>query len=271
MRRHFLAVVGLAVLLASCGGDDKPSTPTTTRRTTTTSTAPPTTTTGVTVPTTTTAAPVATTRAASGHDCSSRAIVGGSSALQAPAVGTYRFVGCATGATVSEVVVGAGGSGNERTVSWAASFGSVTGLNAYDAAVTQASATVRPRGVTAVLTCTWDNPMTMYPAGLALNSTWRTDGRCDMDFRQSLQFNRFSRATGLRSFTVNGQSVRVLVIEETTDVLYVDNPRRNSTSWHSESTIFLDPARGLPVYERRIAEATGQYPQPKTTTEAVLG
>ncbi len=91
-----------------------------------------------------------------------------------------------------------------------------------------------------------------------------------MSFQQSVQFNRSSRVTGLRSFTVGGQSVRALLIEETTDLLYVDSPRRNSTSWHTESTVFFDPAHGLPVYERRISEATGQYPQAKTVTEVAL-
>jgi hypothetical protein len=275
LRHHVVAAIALLVVLTGCSGKDGSTATTTTRKTTSTTSATTTsTTTSTTAPpstTTTTRAATTTTKAAARPDCTSRAVIGGVSAVQAPAQGTYRYVRCANGAAAYDVAVGSGAAGDQRTVTWSASFGDVTGLNSYGSSVTQATATIRPKSVSATLQCTWDHPLVIYPAQLAMNSSWRTDGRCDMDFRQSLQFNRFSRVTGLRSFNVGGQAVRVLLVEETTDLLYVDNPRRNSTSFHSESTIFFDPVRGLPVYERRISEATGQYPQAKTTTEVVLG
>lgn len=248
--------------MAACGADTKTS------ASSTTSPAPTTTTSTTTTPTTTTAAPTTSTpTTATTNPCIATAGGTRPQQLQAPAPGTYVYAECAAPSKTYELAISEAG-GDARRVPWNAPFGIISGTQSFTNGVNETTATFQLNQAT--LSCDWTPDLSVIPTALDVGVSWRSDGRCSMDAGQSFHVNRSARVSGMRRFVVGGTAVSVWVVEDELDFLYVDNPRRASTTWHRSAIAYFDPSHGLNVYERTTSEATGQYPQRKTTSVRYL-
>ena len=265
---RIVAAGTVAMMLTACAKDSGRSASPTTRVTTSTTTQVVNPSTTVTSSTTT--APTTTATSVSPSPCQTGRGGTPSSTVRQPSAGTYLYASCSPSSAATTTLRIASEGAAVRTP-WNAPFSNgtlVANRVVVDGSVVEPSAVFSLN--TTTLQCDWDPDLAVYPARLSVGVSWRADGRCSMEFGQSFQVNRSSQVTGTRSFAVSGTAVDTWVVEETLDFLYVDNPRRASTTWHRTLLGYLDPQRGVNVYERSTSEATGQYPQRKTTVERYL-